>query len=139
MYSTETKIRVNYSQVDQMGYVFFGNYPTFYEIGRTELLRELNMTPAQLEEQGVILPVRNLESEYYHPALYDELLTIKSTLKEVTALRLNFQFEIFNSEQKLINLGRVQMIFADKKNGHPRRSDDVKEKMEQKIFQHAKV
>ena len=95
MYTSETKIRVNYSQVDQMGYVFFGNYPTFYEIGRTELLRELNMTPVQLEAQGVILPVRNLESEYYHPALYDELLTMKSTLKEVTPLRLIFQFEIY--------------------------------------------
>ena len=83
MYTSETKIRVNYSQVDQMGYVFVGNYPTFYEIGRTELLRELNMTPVQLEAQGVILPVRNLESEYYHPALYDELLTMKSTLKQL--------------------------------------------------------
>jgi len=137
MYTSETKIRVNYSQVDQMGYVFFGNYPTFYEIGRTELLRELNMTPAQLEEQGVILPVRNLESEYCRPALYDELLTIKSTLKEVTPLRLIFQFKIFNSEQKLINLGRVQMIFADKETGHPRRSNDIKEKMEQKMYHHA--
>ena len=139
MYTSETKKRVNYSQVDQMGYVFFGNYPTFYEIGRTELLRELNMTPAQLEEQGVILPVRNVESEYFHPAVYDELLTIQSTLKEVTPLRLIFQFEIFNSDQKLINLGRVQMIFADKKTGHPRRSNDIEEKMKQKMHQHAKI
>lgn len=136
MYSTETKIHVNYSQVDQMGYVFFGNYPTFYEIGRTELLRELDMPPAQLEKIGVILPVRNLESKYYHPALYDELLTIKSTLTDLSPTRIDFQFEIFNSEQKLINFGRLQMIFADKKTGHPWRSDDIKEKIEQKIHQY---
>lgn len=132
MYSTETKIRINYSHVDQMGYVFFGNYPTFYEIGRTELLRELEMSPLQMEKEGIILPVRNMESEYYHPAFYDDLLTVKSTLTDITSLRLYFKFEIFNNEQKLINSGRVQMIFVNKKTGNPCRYKNLKEKLLEK-------
>lgn len=136
MYSALTKIRVNYSQVDQMGYVFFGNYPTFYDIGRTELLRELDMTPAQLEKQGIMLPVRNLQSKYYQPALYDELLTVKTTLTDISPLRLNFQFEIFNSKKNLINFGKLQLIFVDQHSRNPRRSNDIAEKLIQKIHQH---
>jgi acyl-CoA thioester hydrolase len=136
MYSALTKIRVNYSQVDQMGYVFFGNYPTFYDIGRTELLRELDMTPAQLEKQGIMLPVRNLQSKYYQPALYDELLTVKTTLTDISPLRLNFQFEIFNSKKNLINFGKLQLIFVDEHSRNPRRSNDIAEKLMQKIHQH---
>lgn len=136
MYSALTKIRVNYSQVDQMGYVFFGNYPAIYDIGRTELLRELDMTPAQLEKQGIMLPVRNLQSKYYQPALYDELLTVKTTLTDISPLRLNFQFEIFNSKKNLINFGKLQLIFVDKHSRNPRRSNDIAEKLMQKIHQH---
>ena len=136
MYSALTKIRVNYSQVDQMGYVFFGNYPAIYDIGRTELLRELDMTPAQLEKQGIMLPVRNLQSKYYQPALYDELLTVKTTLTDISPLRLNFQFEIFNSKKNLINFGKLQLIFVYKHSRNPRRSNDIADKLMQKIHQH---
>jgi acyl-CoA thioester hydrolase len=99
-------------------------------------LRELDMTPAQLEKQGIMLPVRNLQSKYYQPALYDELLTVKTTLTDISPLRLNFQFEIFNSKKNLINFGKLQLIFVDEHSRNPRRSNDIAEKLMQKIHQH---
>lgn len=137
MYTTETTVRVNYSMTDKMGYVFFGNYPTFYDIGRTELLRELGMSTARLEKMGIMLPVRKIESDYLHPALYDELLTIRTTLKKISPLRLDFQFEIFNSEKIRLNLGHLQLIFVDSQTRSPRRSEDIVHQIKQQIHEHA--
>lgn len=122
---------------DQMGYVYFGNYPEFYDIGRTELLRSLEMEPAKLEKQGIMLTVRQVDAQYCHPAFYDELITIKSTLIKVTPLQLDFKFEIFNPQGKLLNFGHLTLIFVDKNSRKPRRSNDIIHQLEQKIYKEA--
>ena len=77
MYSSTTKIRVRYGETDAMGYVYYGNYPLYYEVGRTEMIRDLGLTYKKIEEDGILLPVTSLNIKYYKPALYDELLTVK--------------------------------------------------------------
>ena len=85
MYTSETNIRVRYAETDQMGVVYYGNYAQYYEVGRVESIRQLGFSYADLEKTGVIMPVVEMHSKYLRPALYDNLLTIKTTLKELQA------------------------------------------------------
>tara|TARA_Y100000780_G_C13361639_1_gene293119 strand:- start:13 stop:255 length:243 start_codon:yes stop_codon:yes gene_type:complete len=80
MYSSETKVRVRYSETDQMGFVYYGVFAQYFEIGRVELLRSLGISYKKLEEEGYFLPVVNFEIHYKKPAFYDEL-SIKTTIK----------------------------------------------------------
>ena len=81
MYCFETKIRVRYGETDQMGFVYYGVYAQYFEVGRVELLRSLGVDYKSLEEEGYFLPVVNLEIQYKKPALYDDEMTIKTTIK----------------------------------------------------------
>ena len=87
MYTATTQIRVRYGETDQMGYLYYGFYALYYEVGRAEAIRELGFTYRQLEEMGVMMPVAELNAQYFRPALYDDLITVKTCLQ---ALRLNF-------------------------------------------------
>lgn len=109
----ETKIRVRYGDTDKMGYVYYGNYPLFYEQGRTELMRAIGMSYRQLEESGVMLPVQHLETEYLKPAFYDDLLTIKTLVKEVPTARITFHYEIFNEKGEMVNRGKTDLVFVN--------------------------
>ena len=119
MYQHEFQKRVRYGETDQMGYVYYGNYAQYYEIGRVEMLRSLGMTYKEMEqEMGVMMPVVNLEIRYLRPARYDEMLTIKTTLRTLPDQKyINFFVEIFNEESKLINGGKVRLCFVDIKSG----------------------
>lgn len=119
MYQFETKIRVRYAETDQMGYVYYGNYATYYEVARAESLRALGFTYKTLEKDGVIMPVVENYSKYFRPAKYDDLLTIKLYLKEMPHKRITFEYEIFNEKEKLLNLGRTELAFVDIKTGKP--------------------
>ena len=77
MFIHSTKIRVRYAETDQMGYMYYGNYAQFYEVGRVEMLRSLGMTYKSMEESGIIMPVLELKCKYLKPALYDEEITVK--------------------------------------------------------------
>jgi len=119
MYSFETKIRVRYSETDQMSFVYYGVYAQYYEVGRVELLRSLNVSYKALEELGFALPVVNLNISYKKPAFYDDLLTVKTTIKEMPSARITFYYEILNSKGELLNTGEVVLVFIDKKTGKP--------------------
>ncbi|MCU0331544.1 MAG: acyl-CoA thioesterase [Candidatus Kapabacteria bacterium] len=85
-------IRVRYSDTDQMGVVYYGNYPRFFEIGRTEFLRSIGLPYATLEADGFQLPVLELHARYHKPARYDDLITVEATL-DTEALGATFEIE----------------------------------------------
>lgn len=114
MFITETQIRMHYALTDQMGVVYYGNYAQFYEIGRTEAIRQLGYTYKDIEAMGIIMPVVEMNSKFLRPAKYDDLITVKTTLREMpTGHAINFHFEIFNEEDKLLNAGNVILYFME--------------------------
>lgn len=119
MYSSETTVRVRYAETDQMGYVYYGNYAMYYEVGRVESLRQLGLTYKALEGMGIMMPVLENHSRYKAPARYDELLTVRTTIKELPGVRITFYYEIFNEDKKLVNEGQTQLVFIDMKSNRP--------------------
>ncbi len=113
MFSATTPIRVRYAETDQMRYVYYGNYPQYYEVGRAEAIRDLGFTYKQLEDLGVMMPVVEMNIRYFRPALYDDLLTIKTTLQELPKSKVQFHHEIFNEKNELLNQGIVTLVFVD--------------------------
>ena len=119
MYSFETKLRVRYGETDQMGYVYYGVYAQYYEVGRVELLRSLGISYKELEEEGFALPVVNFEINYKKAAHYDDELIIRTTIKELPSARITFHYETFNTEMELLNSGKVVLVFVEKKSKKP--------------------
>jgi acyl-CoA thioester hydrolase len=119
MYQHELQIRVRYAETDQMGFVYYGNYATYYEVARVEALRSLGITYKSLEASGVLLPVLENRSKFILPARYDDLLTIKVTLDQLPSTRLSFRYEVFNEEKKLINLGETTLVFISRETEKP--------------------
>src|ERR1700754_2764458 len=116
MYTATTQIRVRYGETDQMGYLYYGNYALYYEVGRAEAIRQLGFTYRQLEEMGVMMPVVELRSQYLRPALYDDLITVKTILKELDGgSKIEFHVELFNEQEQLLNKGVVSLVFYDPK------------------------
>ncbi len=113
MYSFDVKKRVRYGETDQMGYLYYGNYAQYFEIGRVEMLRSLGLTYKEMEqEHGIWMPVVYMETRYVRPALYDELLTIRTTLRKLPEKFITFHMEIFNEKNKLVNGGSVKLCFV---------------------------
>ena len=129
MYTSETHIRVRYGETDQMGYVYYGNYAMYYEVGRVESLRQLGLTYKELEEMGVMMPVLENKSKYISPALYDDLLRIVTTIRVKPSVRITFEYEIFNGQNKLIHQGETVLAFVQKNNGRPCRPPEVFQKV----------
>ena len=99
MFITETKIRIHYALTDQMGVVYHGHYAQFYEIGRGEAIREIGFTYKDIEAMGIIMPVVDIHSRFLRPAKYDDLITVKTTLKELPLHhKIVFHSEIFNEQ-----------------------------------------
>ena len=114
MYCHEVQIRVRYGETDQMGYLYYGNYAQYFEVGRVEMIRSLGVTYKELEElHGIWLPVVSLDMRFVRPAYYDELLTVRSELRELPGEYITFHVEVFNERKKLVNAGRVRLCFFD--------------------------
>jgi acyl-CoA thioester hydrolase len=116
MYIQETKYRVRYADTDQMGYVYYGNYARLYEIGRVEALRSLGFSYKAMEDSGVMMPVYENHSKYIAPALYDELLTIRTTVKTIPSARVVFHYEILNNSDKIVHTGETTLVFVKMEN-----------------------
>jgi acyl-CoA thioester hydrolase len=125
MYTSETYIRVRYGETDQMGYVYYGNYAMYYEVGRVESLRKLGLTYKELEDMGVMMPVLENKSKFLSAALYDDNLKVVTTIREKPGVRIKFEYDIFNDEGKLIHQGETVLAFVDKKTGRPSRPPQV--------------
>ena len=113
MFSHSTKIRVRYADTDQMGYMYYGNYATFYEVGRVEMLRSLGLTYKSMEDSGIIMPVINLKCNYIKPAFYDEEITVKVFIDKMPSLRIHFRYELYNESDDLINMGETTLVFIN--------------------------
>ena len=114
MLVTETKIRVHYALTDQMGVVYHGHYAQFYEIGRTEAIRQVGYTYKDIESMGIIMPVVDIHSRFLRPAKYDDLLTVRTTLKEIPVHhKIVFHHEIYNVEEQLLNTGDITLYFIE--------------------------
>lgn len=121
MYSAQTKIRVRYSETDQMQYVYYGNYAAYYEVGRVEALRKLGMTYKDLEDTGIMMPVLESHSYYHKPAKYDELLTLKITIPQLPLVKIRFEYEILAENGDMIHSGDTTLAFINMKSGKPTR------------------
>ncbi|MBS0031520.1 acyl-CoA thioesterase [Chitinophaga sp. 22321] len=114
MFISTTTIRVRYGETDQMGYLYYGNYGLYYEVGRAEAIRELGFTYKELEDQGVIMPVAELNVKYLRPAYYDDLITVKTTLRELPkSSKIQFHSELYNEKNELLNVGVTTLVFID--------------------------
>lgn len=116
MYIFEYPYRVRYADVDQMGFMYYGNYAKLYEIGRVEALRALGIRYKDIEDAGIWMPVYENKSKYLAPAKYDELLTIKISLKVIPKFRIVFTVEIFNEDRKIIHEGETTLVFLNSVN-----------------------
>jgi acyl-CoA thioester hydrolase len=113
MISNETRIRVRYGETDRMGYLHHGAYALYFEAGRTELLRQLGLTYRQMEDDGILLPVREMKVEYFLPARYDDEVVVKSTLIKEPSARLEFEYEIRDLEGNIICKALSTLVFVD--------------------------
>lgn len=114
MLTHECTKRVRYGETDQMGYLYYGNYAQYYEIGRAEMIRSIGLSYRAMEEDyGVLMPVMSMQCRYVRPALYDELITIRSTLRQLPQKTITFHMELFNEKGKLVNGGSVKLCFLD--------------------------
>jgi acyl-CoA thioester hydrolase len=118
MFIYEVKgIRVRYADTDQMGYVYYGNYARYYEIGRVEALRSIDFHYKVMEDEGVLMPVYENHSKYLKPARYDDELSIRVTLQELPGIRVVFHYEIRNQSNTLLNTGETTLVFQRKDTG----------------------
>jgi len=113
------KLRTRYGEVDKMGYVYHVNYVTYCHQARNELLRKLGLDEIQLEDRQVILPVISFDIKYKKPAHFDDLISIKTTIKEMPKVRFNFEFEIRNEQNVLLNTAKSTVVFVDSRSRLP--------------------
>ncbi|MEP6675523.1 MAG: thioesterase family protein [Ferruginibacter sp.] len=116
MFTAETQIRIHYALTDQMGVVYHGHYAQFYEIGRAEAIRKIGFSYKDIEAMGIIMPVVDIHSRFLRPAKYDDLITVKTILKELPGNhKIVFHAELYNEQDELINTGDVMLYFMDAK------------------------
>lgn len=119
MYTSEIQVRVRYAETDQMGYVYYGNYAAYFEVARVEALRSLGFSYKKLEEDGLMLPVLDFSVKYFKPAYYDDVLTIKTTIRELPQARIRFEYETYNENDVLLNTANTSLVFINKTTNRP--------------------
>lgn len=112
-------VRVRYAETDQMGYVYYGNYATYFEVARVETFRSLGFSYKEMEEEGIMMPVLEYKTKFIRPARYDDLLTIKIFVKQKPGVRIKFDYEIYNEEDTLLNVSETTLVFINKETGKP--------------------
>ena len=122
MITHDTKIRVWYKHTDQMGFVHHSNYICYYEAARSEFLRALGMSFAEVERRGIMMPILEVQSKYRKPAYFDELLTVRIILREMPSTRINFFYEIYNEKGELLNTGMTALGFLHADTHRPTRA-----------------
>lgn len=130
MIQNTTQIRVRYAETDQMGIVYYGNYAQYFEVGRVELLRNIGITYAYIEQNGIFMPVLNLNCQFHAPACYDELLNIETQISELPSTRIHIKYRIYNTQNKLLTSGNTDLAFVSQDTKRPVRCPEfILEKM----------
>jgi acyl-CoA thioester hydrolase len=119
MKKTTTKLKIRYSETDQMGVVHHGNYAQFFEIGRLDWINKLGISYKKMESEGVLLPVLSLEVNFIKSAYYDDEIVVHTYLIEKPTAKIKFEYEIYNSSNELITTAKTELVFVSKKNNKP--------------------
>jgi len=109
----EIQIRVRYEETDKMGVVYHGNYFTYFEVGRTEMLRSRDISYREMEEKGTFVVVVKAECSYRRPAKYDDLLTLKTRVKRVTRVKIEHEHELYRDDE-LLAIGHITLAVLNK-------------------------
>jgi acyl-CoA thioester hydrolase len=120
MFTHETTLRVRYGETDRMGYVYYGTYPLYFEVGRVEALRSLGFPYRAIEEDGVMLPVHDMQVKYHRPARYDDELTIRTTIRSMPGVRIIFDYQVLDAQGTLLTEASTTLVFVDMASGRPR-------------------
>ncbi|QXV64833.1 acyl-CoA thioesterase [Mucilaginibacter sp. 21P] len=119
MFQNATKIRVRYGETDQMGYMYYGNYAEFFEVGRVEMLRSLGLTYSGMEASGIMMPVLEMKCKYLKPARYDEEITVNVIMDKMPGVKIHFRYDLFNERDELIHIGETLLAFINMKTNRP--------------------
>lgn len=112
MILSKLNFRVRYNEVDRMGYVHHGNYAAYFEMGRTELMREYDLTYKHLEDEGIILPLYEYAVKFFEPALYDDELLLETRLVKCEGVRLIFEYTLYKDEMRKVAEGTTHLVFV---------------------------
>ena len=115
----QVEIRVRYSETDQMGVVYHGNYIPYFEIGRVEWLRNRGISYKSMEQFGIALPIVSMSINYKKPARYDDVLNVKTTFKSQSSVKIEFDCEIADSDGELLTTAHFVLVFVNVKSGRP--------------------
>ncbi|MGI6706244.1 MAG: acyl-CoA thioesterase [Clostridia bacterium] len=114
MVTHETSFRVRYKETDQMGIVHHTNYYVWFEVGRTECMRDMGLGYREIEERGFLFPLLETHCSYKVPAKYDDLVTIRTRISEIKGARITFTYEVIrNDDGALLAEGRTVHCFVD--------------------------
>lgn len=134
MLTSTTQIRVRYADTDKMGVVYHSNYAIFFEVGRTEMFREIGLPYDEMEKNNIMLPLVDLHINYKRPAHYDELLTVTTKLCELPNVKIKFEYEIHNKKGELLVDGYTTLVFIDTTRNRPTRMPDSIKSILEKYF-----
>lgn len=124
MFIHETQVRVRYAETDQMGFVYYGQYAAYFEVGRVEAMRSLDCPYKRLEDEGVWMPVTSYSVRYLKPARYDDLLTVRTCISHLPGVRIVFQYTLYNSSGELLNEAETELVFLRASDQRPMRAPD---------------
>lgn len=125
VFKSTAKMRVRYGETDQMGVAYYGNYAQYFEVGRVEALREIGMTYRSMEESGVMLPVSEFSVKYLASAQYDDLITVETSITNVSGARIRFDYQLFNEENKCLAKAHTVLVFVNKETMRPIGAPDI--------------
>ena len=133
MYTHEIKVRVRYAETDKMGFVYYGNYATYFEVARVEMLRSLGISYKDLEDEGTLLPVVNFSINYKSPAHYDDELVIKTTIDSEPSAKIRFEYSVLKNDKELAS-AETTLVFVNSKTMRPTRCPDKLAELFKKYF-----
>ena len=119
MKSHTSYVKVRYAETDQMGVVYHGNYAQYLEIARIEWLAALGISYKKMEEEGVMLPVYELNLRFKKSAKFDDVLRIETKLSKIPGVRIEFTYEIFNQHDELLTQAGTTLIFMNIEQNRP--------------------
>ena len=119
MKSHETFVKVRYAETDQMGVVYHGNYPQYLEIARIDWLDSLGVSYKNMEDEGIMLPVFELNLKYHKPIHFDENLRIETRLRETPNVKIIFDYTIFNECGEKVTSASSILAFIDSETRKP--------------------
>ena len=122
MITHDTQIRVLYRDTDKMGVVYHANYIVFYEAARNEMFRAIGLPYTLLEQMNIAMPIVEVESKYKAPAFYDDLLTVRATVKELPEVRAVVEYEVFNEAGTVVNTGKTVLGYVNMERKRPCRA-----------------